>query len=147
MFGAYTYLADMLQSHAGIEGTYIGWWLMGFGTVGLIGNYLAGRYVDRHPDAAGIISCVMLGTGAVASVLLTKSAVFFIFSLVLWGIAHTALFPLGQIRVMKAARGGKALAGTLNISACNSGIALGAILGGWAIDLGGSVLRLPVRVS
>lgn len=137
MFGAYTYLADMLQSHAGIEGTYIGWWLMGFGTVGLIGNYLAGRYVDRHPDAAGVISCVMLGTGAVASVLLTKSAVFFIFSLVLWGIAHTALFPLGQIRVMKAARGGKALAGTLNISACNSGIALGAILGGWAIDLGG----------
>ncbi|HCD1278531.1 MULTISPECIES: MFS transporter [Citrobacter] len=137
MFGAYTYLADMLQSHAGIEGTYIGWWLMGFGTVGLIGNYLAGRYVDRHPDAAGVISCVMLGTGAVASVLLTKSAVFFIFSLVLWGIAHTALFPLGQIRVMKAARGGKALAGTLNISACNSGIALGAILGGWVIDLGG----------
>ncbi|WP_130953256.1 MFS transporter [Klebsiella pneumoniae] len=137
MFGAYTYLADMLQTYAGIEGAYVGWWLMGFGTVGLIGNYLAGRYVDSHPDAAGVISCVMLGTGAVASVLLTNSAVFFIFALVLWGVAHTALFPLGQIRVMKAARGGKALAGTLNISACNSGIALGAILGGWAIDLGG----------
>ncbi|WP_421533363.1 MFS transporter [Morganella morganii] len=142
MFGAYTYLADMLQSYAGIEGAYVGWWLMGFGTVGLIGNYLAGRYVDSHPDAAGVISCVMLGTGAVASVLLTNSAVFFIFALVLWGVAHTALFPLGQIRVMKAARGGKALAGTLNISACNSGIALGAILGGWAIDFGGVVAAI-----
>lgn len=142
MFGAYTYLADMLQSYAGIEGAYVGWWLMGFGTVGLIGNYLAGRYVDSHPDAAGVISCVMLGTGAVASVLLTNSAVFFIFALILWGVAHTALFPLGQIRVMKAARGGKALAGTLNISACNSGIALGAILGGWAIDLGGVVAAI-----
>ncbi|MFB9085310.1 MFS transporter [Erwinia tracheiphila] len=111
---------------------------MGFGTVGLIGNYLAGRFVDTHPDAAGVISCVMLGTGAAVSIFLANSPTFFIVALVLWGIAHTALFPLGQIRVIKAARGGKALAGTLNISACNSGIALGAILGGWAIDLVGS---------
>lgn len=137
MFGAYTYLADMLQSYAGIKGAYVGWWLMGFGTVGLIGNYLAGRFVDTHPDAAGVISCVMLGTGAAVSIFLANSPTFFIVALVLWGIAHTALFPLGQIRVIKAARGGKALAGMLNISACNSGIALGAILGGWAIDFGG----------
>lgn len=137
MFGAYTYLADMLQSYAGIKPAYIGWWLMGFGTVGLIGNYLAGRFVDSHANKAGIVFCVMLGTGAASSVLLTHSLIIFVMALIVWGIAHTALFPLGQIRVMKAAQGGKALAGTLNISACNSGIALGAILGGWAIDLGG----------
>ncbi|MNW40181.1 Purine efflux pump PbuE [compost metagenome] len=61
----------------------------------------------------------------------------FIAALAVWGIAHTALFPLSQARVIKAANEGKALAGTLNVSACNCGIAAGASLGGWAINVSG----------
>jgi predicted MFS family arabinose efflux permease len=54
-------------------------------------------------------------------------------SLVLWGIAYTALFPICQVRVMKAASHAQALAGTLNVSAANAGIGLGAMIGGLAI--------------
>ncbi|MBK4949229.1 MFS transporter [Klebsiella pneumoniae] len=137
MFGAYTYLADMLERSGGIAPAQVGWWLMGFGTVGLLGNYLAGRLVDEHAVKANILFCLMLGAGAASTALFAGQPQLFVASLVIWGVAHTALFPLGQIRVINAARSGKALAGTLNISACNSGIAAGAILGGWAIDFSG----------
>ncbi len=49
-------------------------------------------------------------------------------------MAHTALFPLCQVRVMRAAPQAQALAGTLNVSAANAGIGLGALLGGGAIE-------------
>lgn len=60
MFGAYTYLADMLERSGGIAPAQVGWWLMGFGTVGLLGNYLAGRLVDEHAVKANIlfVSCL-----------------------------------------------------------------------------------------
>jgi len=54
--------------------------------------------------------------------------------LVIWGIAHTALFPICQIRVMKAAPQAQALAGTLNVSAADAGIGLGSIIGGLTIE-------------
>ena len=58
-------------------------------------------------------------------------------ALTVWGIAYTALYPVCQVRVMKAASHAQALAGTLNVSAANAGIGLGAILGGYSIELGG----------
>ena len=69
MFGAYTYLADMLERSGGIAPAQVGWWLMGFGTVGLLGNYLAGRLVDGHAVKANIIFCLMLGAGAASAAL------------------------------------------------------------------------------
>jgi predicted MFS family arabinose efflux permease len=44
----------------------------------------------------------------------------------LGGIANTELYPICQIRGMKAVHGGQVLAGTINVSAANGGIALGA---------------------
>ncbi len=142
IFGAYTYLADMLERSGGVEPAHVGWWLMGFGTVGLLGNYLAGRLVDNYAVKANILFCLMLGLGAASAAVFAKQPLIFAGSLVLWGVAHTALFPLGQIRVINAAKSAKALAGTLNISACNSGIAAGALLGGWAINISGITIAV-----
>ncbi len=55
-------------------------------------------------------------------------------SLAIWGIANTALYPICQVRVMRAATQAQALAGTLNVSMANAGIGLGAAIGGAAID-------------
>ncbi len=51
-----------------------------------------------------------------------------------WGIANTALYPICQIRVMKSAPQAQALAGTINVSAANAGIALAAMFGGTSIS-------------
>ncbi|UTY60764.1 MFS transporter [Massilia sp. erpn] len=134
MFAAYTYLADLLERIAGVPSSQVGWWLMGFGAVGLLGNWLGGRYVDRNPLRASALFTALLGVAMALCVPLAHSHGWLGVSLALWGIAYTALFPICQVRVMKAASHAQALAGTMNVSAANAGTGLGAILGGVAIQ-------------
>ena len=134
MFTAYTYLADVLERLLQVPAAQVGWWLMGFGAVGLLGNALGGRWVDRAPLAATLAFCTVLALGVLASVWLAGQGGGEVIALALWGVAHTALFPLCQVRVMRAAPQAQALAGTLNVSAANAGIGLGALLGGGAIE-------------
>ncbi|WP_431824577.1 MFS transporter [Burkholderia sp. F1] len=134
MFTAYTYLADLLERVAHVPPAQVGWWLMGFGAVGLAGNWLGGRYVDRHPAGATAAFVLLLGIGMAASVPLASSTRWLGAALAVWGIAYTALYPVCQVRVMKAASHAQALAGTLNVSAANAGIGVGAIVGGYTIE-------------
>ena len=133
MFTGYTYLAETLEKSAGIAPAHVGWWLMGFGAVGLFGNWLGGLWVDSRPLATTAAFSIVLALGMAASMAFTTSGIWFALALVVWGVANTALYPICQIRVMKAASGAQALAGTLNVSAANGGIALGAVIGGVSI--------------
>lgn len=133
MFTAYTYLADLLERIAGVAPAHVGWWLMGFGAIGLLGNWLGGRLVDRSPLGATAAFALLLGVGMAASVPLADSAGLLAGALALWGIAYTALFPICQVRVMQSASHAQALAGTLNVSAANAGTGLGAVIGGLVI--------------
>jgi DHA1 family inner membrane transport protein len=133
MFTGYTYLAEMLEKSAGVAPAQVGWWLMGFGAVGLIGNWLGGLWVDQKPLATTSIFSLVLAAGMAASMLFAGLSIGFAIALGVWGIANTALYPICQIRVMKAATGAQALAGTINVSAANGGIALGAVIGGLAV--------------
>lgn len=137
MFTAYTYLADTLETLVGVAPARVGWWLMGFGAIGLIGNWLGGRAVERSPLGATATFVAILGVGMAASVSLASVRGWFEIPFVLWGVAYTALFPICQVRVMRVASHAQALAGTLNVSAANAGIGLGAIIGGLVIPHGG----------
>ena len=137
MFTAYTYLAGMLENAAGVPKAQVGWWLMGFGAVGLFGNWLGGRWVDSRPLGVTALFSVLLAIGMAASMAFAANRFWLCIALAIWGIANTALYPVCQIRVMKAASHAKALAGTLNVSAANAGIGLGAIVGGLAISVWG----------
>ncbi|MGI4850273.1 MAG: MFS transporter [Janthinobacterium lividum] len=133
MFTGYTYLAEMLEKSAGIAPGQVGWWLMGFGAVGLIGNWLGGMWADKKPLRTTALFCLMLAIGMGLTMLLAGASIWFAIGLGIWGIANTALYPVCQIRVMKAASQAQALAGTINVSAANGGIALGAVIGGLSI--------------
>jgi predicted MFS family arabinose efflux permease len=137
MFTAYTYLADTLETLVGVAPASVGWWLMAFGAIGLIGNWLGGRAVERSPLGATAFFVAMLGIGMTGSVLLASAQGWFDLPFVLWGVAYTALFPICQVRVMRVATHAQALAGTLNVSAANAGIGLGAIIGGLVIPHAG----------
>lgn len=133
MFAGYTYLAEVLEQTAGVEATQVGWWLMGFGAIGLVGNWLGGLWVDKKPLLTTAAFSLVLAAGMAAAMLFADNKLLFACALAVWGIANTALYPICQIRVMKAASGAQALAGTLNVSAANGGIAFGAMLGGLSI--------------
>jgi predicted MFS family arabinose efflux permease len=134
MFTAYTYLADMLERVAGVAPEHVGWWLMGVGAVGMFGNWLGGQVVDRSPLGSTVAFAALLGVAMLAFVPLSGSTAGMTLSLVAWGIAYTALFPICQVRVMKVGGSAQALAGTINVAAANAGTGLGAIFGGLTID-------------
>lgn len=134
MFTAYTYLADILERLAGFDGTLVGWCLMGFGAVGLVGNSLGGRAVDRHPLIASMVFCLFLIGGMVALVPSIHSTVGLAAAMGIWGVTQAALFLVSHVRLMKAAPEAPAFAASLNIAGANLGIGLGAMVGGRVID-------------
>ncbi|MBA1232262.1 MFS transporter [Pseudomonas viridiflava] len=134
MFTAYTYLADMLESLAGFDGALVGWCLMGFGAVGLLGNSLGGRMVDRHPLIASLVFCAFMIVGMVAVVPSIHSYVALAFALAVWGVTQAALFLVSHVRLIKAAPQAPAFAASLNIAGANLGIGIGALIGGRVID-------------
>lgn len=137
MFTAYTYLADILETLGGFSGGAVGWILMGFGGVGLLGNGLGGRMVDHHPLQASVLFCVPLAIGLFMLVPAIHSPIGLALVLGVWGICQAALFTVSHARVMKAASDKPAIGASLNISGANAGIALGAFLGSRVIELAG----------
>ncbi len=134
MFTAYTYLADILERLAGFNGTVVGWCLMAFGAVGLIGNSLGGRAVDRHPLWASIGFSLFMIMGMVALIPSIHSTTALAIAMAVWGITQAALFLVSHVRLMKTAPETPAFGASLNISGTNLGIGLGAIVGGHVID-------------
>jgi predicted MFS family arabinose efflux permease len=134
MFTAYTYLADMLERLAGFNGTVVGWCLMGFGAVGLLGNSLGGRLVDRHPLIASLTFCTFMIGGMVMVEPSMHSLPALALALAVWGVTQAALFLVSHVRLMKAAPQAPAFAASLNIAGANLGIGIGAIIGGRVID-------------
>ncbi len=137
MFTAYTYLADTLQQIAHIPAGQVGWWLMGFGIVGLGGNWLGGHFVGRGPLAVTLVASLVLAAGMAMTTLVAGSHGWLVVAVAIWGIANTALYPICIVRVMQSASHAQALAGTLNVSMANAGIGLGAIIGGAVIQHAG----------
>ncbi|MEG3789671.1 MFS transporter [Lysobacter sp. CCNWLW3] len=134
MFTAYTYLADLLERLAGFDGSWIGWTLMAFGAVGLIGNSIGGRLVDRNPIGASLLFSAPMALGLLAVVPSIGSTWGLALALTVWGVTQAALFIVSHVRVMKAAPGASAFAASLNISGANLGIGVGALVGGRVID-------------
>jgi predicted MFS family arabinose efflux permease len=139
LFSVYTYLADLLERLAGVPAATVGWILMGFGGMGLIGNWLGGKLVDRNPLRATIIFCVPLLVSLLALAPFATSWAVLGVALTVWGITQAALFTVSHVRVMKAVgeKATPALGASLNISGANLGIAAGAFIGGRTIDFFG----------
>lgn len=133
MFSAYTFLGAWLEDVMGLDSRGVALVLLAFGLVGLGGNSLAGRVADRIPLLATGIVVVALAVSVNAagwSHGMLAAAV----PLAIWSLTHTAGVTLSQVRVTLAGAEAPAFAMTLNVSAANLGIALGASAGGWVID-------------
>lgn len=133
MFAAYTYLGVWLESVLGLRGEGLALALLAFGAIGLGGNALAGRFADRTPLLATAVVVIALAV-SVNAASWTHGLLAEAIPLAIWSLTHTAGVTLSQVRVTLAGAEAPAFAMTLNVSAANLGIALGASAGGWAID-------------
>lgn len=134
MFAAYTYIAPLLAAVAGLTDATIGWMLMGFGVAGIVGNGIAGRVASPDPISALAIGAAILGFAMTTAAFAGAHPVGAVVLVGVWGAAHTAAFVFCQVSAIAAGRDAPAFAMSLNISICNLGIALGALVGGSVVD-------------
>lgn len=134
MFAAYTYLGAWLAGALGLSTGYVALALLLFGAAGLAGNALAGRLADRAPLRATVAATCALVAAINLAAVVPQSLALVAGALAIWGVSHTASVTLSQVRVTLAASDAPAFAMTMNISAANLGIAIGAFAGGWLID-------------
>lgn len=134
LFTSYTYLADLLQSLGSFNGNQTGWILMAFGAVGLLGNWAAGQKVDAYPKSTSVVGAALAALGMASVVEVIHVPLLMAIALIVWGIAQSASFVANHVRVIKAVPEAPELAASLNVSVCNVGIGLGAVIGGGVID-------------
>lgn len=134
MFSAYTYLGAWFEDVLGLDVGGVALALLLFGAVGVAGNVVAERVAARFPLAATAFTSVTLAVAVNVAAWTGGSIPAAVIPLAVWGVMHTAGVTLSQVRVTLAGATAPAFAMTLNISAANLGIAVGALTGGWAVD-------------
>lgn len=137
MFTAYTYLTAFLETVSGFAISIVSALLFLFGAMGIVGNFLGGEAVTKRPFRATAIT--LIGLAIVMSLMsLVGTAVgATVAVLVVWGVAHSASFIVNQYRVIALAPQVPELAAAMNVSICNVGIGLGAVVGGHVIRWSG----------
>jgi len=145
VFVVYTYIQPLLTQVTGFPEAAVSPILLLFGAGLAAGNLLGGRLADRGlmPALIGTLATLAVVLAALTAGFENKIAA--LGSVAVFGVAAFATVPPLQLRVLeKAGDTGQSLASSLNIGAFNLGNALGAWLGGAAIDHGLGLGALPL---
>lgn len=133
-FIAFTYVRPLLTSVSGVDASWIGALLFGYGLAGIAGNFIAGPLAARHPWGTLL---------AIASGLLLTPLLFLwvgnapsagIAVLLLWGLAYGGVSVGLMSWMMKAVPQAVEIATALYVAVFNIGIAMGAWGGGRLLD-------------
>jgi len=137
-FVAFAYLPSILADITGFGPNGVAWMLALYGVSVIIGNFLGGRVSDRKVVPA---LALMLGAQAAVLLIFTFTASSMLGSVLTLGVLGALMFcnvPGLALYVVQLAQrhrpGNVDIASTLNVSAANAGIALGAFIGGQVAD-------------
>lgn len=146
-FPLFTYIVPMLEQVPGVSGSGISISLLSVGIGLTVGNFVGGRLADWNVGRALIgiaiaIAIVSMALRWTSSTLIPAEINWFI-----WGMVTFAAIPASQVNVMRFGSKAPNLVSTLNISAFNIGIALGAWVGGSVLALGHTLLEIPIAAA
>ena len=147
MFALFTYIAPILRDVTGISPQGVTWTLFLIGLGLTVGNLVGGRLADWRLGAslAGIFAAIAL-TSAIFSVT-SQSLIPAEITLFIWALVTFAAVPALQIGVVRYGKDAPNLVSTINIGAFNVGNALGAWVGGTAIDSGVALPHVPLAAA
>ena len=132
-YAALTYITPFLQQVTGISGGWIGIFLFAYGAATAIGTFAGGWAADRNPGAALIGANIVLILALGLLYLAGSVPLLVALTMGVWGVVGFGLVPSLQYRVVSLAGPGRDFAATLPASAVTAGIAVGALVGGWAV--------------
>ncbi|MFB4273556.1 MFS transporter [Nonomuraea sp. GTA35] len=132
-FTAYTFIRPILQDD-GVTDGLISVLLLVFGVAGICGNFIAGALVTTHLRQT-VYGIAVLLTASMATLAITDhSTVSAAVILVVWGLGYGAVPVTFQTWILNAAPAATEAASSLYVSMFNLSIALGALIGGLAVD-------------
>jgi predicted MFS family arabinose efflux permease len=152
-FGTYTYVRPFLEQVTHLSPSMITILLLVYGTAGILGNFLAGPRVARHPRATFGASAAMLASATLLLPVLGVHDIGAVALLIVWGAAYGAVPVCSQTWFAKAAPHAPEAASVLFTASYQATLGLGAMLGGLVVDatspstvlvLGGLVAALVV---
>lgn len=136
-FGSYTFIRTAAENVPGMTPASIALLLTAFGVGGLLGNLLAGLFVDRHLLAAMIVVPVVIGASIIGFSLSTASIALVFIATTLWGIGFGGNPTMSQTWISRAEPNRIEAAGGLFVFTFQFAIALGAAAGGLLVDTAG----------
>ena len=134
LFGAYSYVAPLLTTRAGLPARFIPLVLLGFGAGALLGTTIGGRWGDRRPFGTAIPAGALTACVLAAMALWASSVPAAVTLVVLLGAAAFVLTPILVAQALHAASGAPTLVTALATSAFNIGNAGGSWLCGIALS-------------
>lgn len=137
---AYTYIAPLTVASGVAE--HLDLALLVFGVLAVVGVLTAGALVDRHLRAMVLIAAALLGVAMAAIGLLGSQPAAVYAAVALWGVAYGGAPTLLQAAPARIAGEAADVAQSMVVATWNGSIALGAFLGGLALDTAG-VASLP----
>ncbi|YCH29705.1 MFS transporter [Erwinia sp. PK3-005] len=136
VIGGFTYIAFTLTQVSGFDSKTVPWLLVLFGAGTFVGNIYGGKAADKSLNKSLGTILLTLTLVMAAFALFAQSQIMTVILLLLMGTVGLATAPGLQLRMMKYASDAPTVASGTNIAAFNIGNALGAFLGGMALENG-----------
>ena len=133
-FMAFTFVRPLLLSVSGFDTQWLGALLFSYGLAGIIGNFLAGVVAVRRTAPTIITISGGLLLTPLLFLAVGDSSVGGGVVLLAWGLAYGGVSVGLMSLMMKAAPGAVEIVAALYVGVFNVGIALGAWVGGQAVD-------------
>lgn len=130
-FAAFTFIEPFLSQIAHLESGQITLLLLVFGLAGLVGNIIAGKFMDQHLQTMILVSLVFISGSVFAFGYLGYQVTFSmaVGFLALWGVSIATIFVGLQTWVLKQAGDLAGAASAIYVAVFNASIGLGALMG------------------
>ncbi|MBO9691638.1 MAG: MFS transporter [Chryseobacterium sp.] len=137
MYSSYGYMADFLKNVTKMDGKQISMMLFLFGTAGIAGNKIAGKYMSRFPFQTTLLFLILLsgihllmghyGSYFAPAILITGC----------WGLVHSGGFLISNINVTSSASEASEFINSIFTSCGNFAVTAGTLFGGvWIAHYG-----------
>lgn len=133
-FGAYTYVTPFLERVTDVPPGLITVFLLAYGAAGVLGNFLAGATLTRHPHATFGAAGGLIAFATLALPFLGRWDPGAIALLVLWGAGYGAVPVCSQAWFARSAPHAPEAASVLFTASFQATLSTGALLGGAVMD-------------
>ncbi|MEU6039621.1 MFS transporter [Actinomadura sp. NPDC047616] len=133
-FGTYTYVTPFLERVTHVSSGLITVFLLTYGVAGILGNFLSGAAVARHPHAAFGVAGGLIAFATLTFPLLGQWDAGAIALLIVWGVGYGAVPVCSQTWFAKSAPHAPEAASVLFTASFQATLSTGALVGGIVVD-------------